>query len=155
MDSLERILDLPNVAGIKFTSTDLFKFSMLRRRRPGSSYFFGFDEIYLTGGILGADGGTGTTYNILGKLYVALDAAMRAGDLVRARELQDASQILVEALLETGVLPGMKAALRPRGVDCGLTRPPMSLRMSDDKAEALMCAVLERPEIKARLIRAQ
>ncbi|WP_198662681.1 dihydrodipicolinate synthase family protein [Primorskyibacter marinus] len=84
MDSLERILDLPNVAGVKFTSTDLFKFSMLRRRRPDSSYFFGFDEIYLTGGILGADGGTGTTYNILGKLYVALDAAMRAGDRVRA-----------------------------------------------------------------------
>lgn len=152
LDSLERILDLPNVTGIKFTSTDLFKLSMLRRRRPDSSYFFGFDEIYLTGGVLGADGGIGTTYNILGKLYVALDAALRAGDLSRAQELQDASQIFVEALLDTGVLPGMKAAFRILGIDCGKTRAPMSLRMSDAKAEAHMRAVLERPEIKAWLV---
>ena len=151
LDSLERILDLPNVTGIKFTSTDLFKFSMLRRRRPDSSYFFGFDEIYLTGGVLGADGGIGTTYNILGKLYVALDAALRKGDLARAQELQDASQIFVEALLDTGVLPGMKAAFRVMGIDCGKTRAPMTLRMSDKDAETHMRAVLERPEIKAWL----
>ncbi|MFP7570443.1 dihydrodipicolinate synthase family protein [Marivita sp. S2033] len=152
LESLERILDLPNVSGIKFTSTDLFKFSMLRRRRPDVSYFFGFDEIYLTGGVLGADGGIGTTYNILGKLYVALDKALRAGDLARAQELQDASQIFVEALLETGVLPGMKAALRVLGIDCGPTRAPMALRMSNDKAEAHMRAVLDRSEIKPWLV---
>jgi N-acetylneuraminate lyase len=152
LDSLERILDMPNVTGIKFTSTDMFKFSMLRRRRPDSSYFFGFDEIYLTGAILGADGGIGTTYNILGKLYVALDAALRAGDVPRAQDLQDASQIFVEALLDTGVLPGMKAALRVLGIDCGLTRAPMALRMTAAKAESHMRAVLERPEIKPWLV---
>ncbi|WP_281985565.1 dihydrodipicolinate synthase family protein, partial [Thalassorhabdomicrobium marinisediminis] len=138
LDSLIRILDLPNVSGIKFTSTDTFKFSMLRRRRPDSSYFFGFDEIYTTGKVLGADGGIGTTYNLLGKLYVALDAAMNDGNLRRAQELQDVSQIFVEALLETGVLPGMKIALRLQGIDCGPTRAPMALRMPDDKAEAHM-----------------
>ncbi len=147
LDALVRILDLPNVEGIKFTSTDLFKFSMLRRRRPDISYFFGFDEIYLTGGVLGADGGIGTTYNILGKLYVALDAALRGGDLARAQELQDVSQIFVEALLETGVLPGMKAAFRVLGIECGPTRAPMALRMSRDAAEAHMRAVLDRPEV--------
>lgn len=152
LESLERILDLPNVSGIKFTSTDLFKFSMLRRRRPNSSYFFGFDEIYLTGGVLGADGGIGTTFNILGKLYVAIDTALRSGNLARAQELQNASQIFVEALLETGVLPGMKTALRILGVDCGHTRAPMLLRMSEEKAEAHMRAVLERPEIKPWLV---
>lgn len=152
LDSLVRILDVPNVSGIKFTSTDMFKFSMLRRRRPDSSYFFGFDEIYLTGGVLGADGGIGTTYNVLGKLYVALDAAMRAGDLARAQELQDVSQIFVEALLDTGVLPGMKAALRILGVECGPTRAPMKLRMPQEKADAHMREVLARPEVKAWLV---
>ncbi|MCK0150109.1 dihydrodipicolinate synthase family protein [Marivita sp. S6314] len=152
LDSLVRILGFPNVSGIKFTSTDMFKFSMLRRRCPDSSYFFGFDEIYLTGGVLGADGGIGTTYNVLGKLYVALDAAMRAGDLPRAQELQDVSQIFVEALLETGVLPGMKTALRLLGIECGPTRTPMLLRMSQDKADAHMRAVLDRPEVIAWLV---
>ncbi|MCL3883176.1 dihydrodipicolinate synthase family protein [Marivita sp. GX14005] len=152
LPSLERILNFPNVSGIKFTSTDMFKFSMLRRRCPEATYFFGFDEIYTTGAVLGADGGIGTTYNILGKLYVALHAAMRQGDLPRAQELQEASQIFVEALLDTGVLPGMKAALRLRGIECGPTRAPMALRMSENDAEAQMRAVLERPEIAPWLI---
>ncbi|SMD09616.1 dihydrodipicolinate synthase family protein [Primorskyibacter flagellatus] len=39
LGSLERILDLPNVAGIKFTSTDLFKFLMLRRRRHAELFY--------------------------------------------------------------------------------------------------------------------
>jgi len=152
LEALERILDLPNVAGIKFSSVDLFKFSMLRRRRPDSSYFFGFDEVYLTGAVLGADGGIGSTYNILGKLYVALHEAVLAGDLARAQTLQDASQIFVEALLETGVLPGLKAAFRIAGVEVGLTRAPMALKMTDAKAEAHMRAVLERPEIAPWLV---
>ncbi|WP_281824496.1 dihydrodipicolinate synthase family protein [Jannaschia rubra] len=146
LDTLVRILDLPNVAGIKFTSTDLFKFSMLRRRRPDATYFFGFDEIYLAGAALGADGGIGTTYNLLGKLYVALDAAIAARDLTRAQELQDVSQIFVEALLDIGVLPGMKAAFRTIGIDCGPTRAPMALRVDD--AEDRMRAVLARDDVK-------
>lgn len=149
LETLVEILQLPGVAGIKFTSTDMFKFSMLRRRCPGKLFFFGFDEIYVTGGVLGADGGIGTTYNLLGRLYAALNGALQAGDMARARTLQDASQVFVEALLETGVLPGMKAALRVIGIDCGLTRAPMSLRIPD--GEDRMRAVLQRPEIAAWL----
>ncbi|HRY26803.1 MAG: dihydrodipicolinate synthase family protein [Geminicoccaceae bacterium] len=149
LEALLRILDLSNVAGIKFTSTDLFKLAMLRRRRPEHTYFFGFDEIYLSGAALGADGGIGTTYNLLGRLYAALDDAIRAGDLARAQELQDLSQIFVEALLETGVLPGMKAAFRAIGIDCGPTRAPMALRLAD--GDARMAAVLAQPELKAWL----
>ena len=149
LEALVRILDLPNVAGIKFTSTDLFKLSMLRRRRPEHTYFFGFDEIYLSAAVLGADGGIGTTYNLLGRLYAALDAAIRAGDLARGQELQDLSQVFVEALLETGVLPGMKAAFRAIGIDCGPTRAPMAPRVDD--GDARMAAVMEQPELKAWL----
>lgn len=149
LDVLLRILDIPNVAGIKFTSTDLFKLSMLRRRRPSHTCFFGFDEVYLGGAVLGADGGIGTTYNLLGRLYVALDSAVRDGELKLARELQELSQIFVEALLETGVLPGMKAAFRAIGIDCGPTRAPMALRVED--GEARMRAVMEEPALKAWL----
>ncbi|MFG6661101.1 dihydrodipicolinate synthase family protein [Sulfitobacter sp. 915] len=131
LDALVETLGLPNVAGIKFTSTDLFKFSMLRRRCPEKTYFFGFDEIYITGSVLGADGGIGTTYNLLGKLYVALEATLRAGDLPRAQELQDISQIFVEALLDIGVLPGMKAGFAAIGIDVGATRAPMLARTAD------------------------
>ncbi len=147
LDLLTDLLDLPNVAGIKFTSTDLFKLSMLRRRRPDRRYFFGFDEIFLGAAAFGVDGGIGTTYNIMGRLYVALDAAIRKGDLTRARELQDVSQLFVEILLQTGVLPGMKAAFRLTGLDIGPTRAPMGLAATAD-AEALLGPFLDLPEVR-------
>ncbi|WP_112323614.1 dihydrodipicolinate synthase family protein [Oceanibium sediminis] len=146
LELLVRILDLPNVAGIKFTSTDLFKMSMLRRQRPDRLYFFGFDEIFSTAGALGVDGGIGTTYNLFGRLYVAIWEAIQANDLLRARELQNISQEFVEILLQTGVLPGMKAAFGLIGIDCGPTRAPMALR-ADDPA-ALLSGFLERADVK-------
>lgn len=146
LETLVAIMALASVAGIKFTSTDMFKLSMLRRRCPDATIFFGFDEIYLTGAVLGADGGIGTTYNLLGRLYAALDAAVRSGDLPRAMALQDVSARFVEALLDTGVLPGMKAAFRAIGVDPGPTRAPMQMRASD--GEARMAALMAKPEFR-------
>lgn len=144
METLAEILALPNVAGLKFTSTDMFKLSMLRRACPDSTLFFGFDEIYLSGAALGADGGIGTTYNLLGRLYVALDRVVRAGKLTEAQRLQDISARFVEVLLTTGVLPGMKAAFRAIGIDPGPTRAPMQMRIPD--GEARMKDVMARPE---------
>lgn len=143
---LTDILDLPNVAGIKYTSTDLFKLTMLKAKRPGSTYFFGFDEIYLSAGALGVDGGIGTTYNILGRLYVALNAAVLAGDLETARRLQAVSAEFVMGLFEVGVLPGMKAALRACGVECGSTRAPLAPQIAD--ADAKMQALVSRIPIR-------
>lgn len=56
------------------------------------------------------------------------------------------SQRFVEALLEIGVLPGMKAAFRAIGVDCGPTRAPLTPKIVD--AEARMKTVLDQPEFK-------
>lgn len=143
---LVRLLDLKNVVGIKYTSTDLFKYALLRKRQPRKLFYYGFDEIYAAAGMLGTEGGIGTTYNLLGRLYVAVDQAVRAGALERARALQMISRDFVEALLETGVLPGMKAAFRVIGVDCGPTRAPMAPGVDD--AEGRMREVLARPEIR-------
>ncbi len=144
LEVLVEVLGLPNVAGIKFTSNDMFKLSMLRRARPDSTMFFGFDEIYLSGAVLGADGGIGTTYNLLGKLYVALDRAIRAGDLAQAQRLQTVSARFVEALLPIGVLPGMKAGFRAIGIEIGATRAPMAARTDD--GDARMAEIMARPE---------
>lgn len=150
LELLTALLDLPGVAGIKFTSTDLFKLTQLRMARPGSTLFFGFDEIYLSGAALGADGGIGTTYNILGRLYAAIDAAARAGDLPRAQTLQTVSAEFVAALLEVGVLPGMKACLRACGVDCGPTRLPLAPRHAD--TDSRMAELVSRPAIRDWLV---
>jgi N-acetylneuraminate lyase len=140
------LLDLPKVAGIKFTSTDFFKLAMLKRRRPEKVYFSGFDEVYLNAAVTGVDGGIGTTYNLLGKLYAALHRAVAAGDVATARDLQDVSQRFVEILIETGVIPGMKAGFRALGIDVGPTRAPMALQVAD--AEPRLAAFFALPEVK-------
>jgi N-acetylneuraminate lyase len=69
--------------------------------------------------------------------------------LTRAQELQDISQVFVEALLDIGVLPGMKAGFAAIGIDVGPTRAPMLLRGTDGAAR--MAEVMARPEISAWL----
>lgn len=136
---LSEILQLKNVAGIKFTSQDLFKFSQLKAVHPDKIFYFGFDEIYLSAGVLGADGGIGSTYNVMGKLYASLNTAINAGDLAEAQRLQEISQQFVSELLEVGVLPGIKAIMQARGIVAGPTRAPL-------------CALSEKAsEIAARM----
>ncbi|NDW54275.1 dihydrodipicolinate synthase family protein [Aliiroseovarius sp. PrR006] len=150
VELLVRILDIPNVAGLKFTSTDLFKLSMLQRSRPDKIFFFGFDEVFTGAAAMGCDGGIGTTYNVLGRLYTQLNKSVQASDLETAQQLQQTSQKFVEVLLETGVMPGVKAALRSLGVDAGYARAPLVEKVSD--AEERLSAFLSGPEVRPWLV---
>ena len=145
MDLLLRLLDLKGVAGLKFSSMDLFKFGSLRRARPGSVFYFGYDEAYAAAATIGSDGGIGTTYNLFGKLYVEIAAAIARSDVPRARALQDISQQFVEILDTVGVMPGVKAAFKLHGIDVGPSRAPMSLHGRDP--EGRLAAFLKRPEV--------
>ena len=84
--------------------------------------------MFLGPGALGCDGGIGTTYNVLGKLYVALRASLEAYNLEEARRLQAITQDYVDILITTGVLPGVKATLEILGRDVGPTRKPFQLK---------------------------
>jgi N-acetylneuraminate lyase len=63
--------------------------------------------------------------------------------------LQSLASHFVDDLLSVGVLPGMKAALRCLGVDCGPTRLPMAASVPDP--EERMHTILDREDIRAWL----
>lgn len=147
---LVKLLDLPNVAGIKFTSADLYKLSQLRYARPDKTYYFGSDEMYVSAAALEPLGGIGTTYNSLGKLYAATFDAMNTGDLETARSLQRISQEYVDVLLETGVVPGVKLTLEILGHDVGPARRPMALKT--ENARELLSHFLDRPDVRPWLV---
>ncbi len=130
-DELSAILTLSGVAGIKFSSMNLLILSQLRGRHPDKVIYFGSDETFITGAVAGADGGIGSTYNVLGKLYVALDDAMKAGDVATAQDLQTMSRNYVEVLFRLGVMPGTKLSLQHLGVDCGPCRAPFKVLSED------------------------
>ena len=125
--STERLLELmenPNIGGVKFTAQDLFQFEELRKARPDRKFFFGTDEMFLGAAAMGADGGIGSTYNLIGDIYVGIETAIASGDIETARALQNKANDLIAILLRTGVIPGLKYALNRMGVPVGDCRAP-------------------------------
>lgn len=125
-DQLLHLVNDERIGGMKYTATDLFQFAQLRRAAPEKSFYFGTDEMFLGAAAVGADGGIGSTYNLIGDVYVGIHSAVETGEIDAARRLQAKSNSLVEILLETGVMPGLKYALRRQGVPVGPCRRPFS-----------------------------
>jgi N-acetylneuraminate lyase len=75
---------------------------------------------------MGADGAIGTTYNVMGRRFVRIFDALKAGDLAGALALQSEANTVIDVLIEVGVLPGTKAMLKILGLDCGACRRPFA-----------------------------
>ena len=120
------LLEHPKIIGVKHTSQNLYQLERLKTAAPGAVIYNGFDEMFVGGVAMGADGGIGTTYNVMGELFVALYKAMLAGDLPTARELQTRANDVIDVLIDVGVFPGTKAILKGLGMDCGECRRPFS-----------------------------
>lgn len=125
----EKLLELmedERIVGVKYTATNLFQFDELRRSAPGKKFYFGTDEMFLGAAAVGCDGGIGSTYNLVGDIYLAIENAVETGDIEQARTLQYKANDLIKILLETGVVPGLKHAMNRMGVPVGPCRAPFS-----------------------------
>ncbi|MEP1208123.1 MAG: N-acetylneuraminate lyase [Rhizobiaceae bacterium] len=125
----EGLLDLlgdDRIAGVKFTAQDLFQFEELRKAAANKSFYFGTDEMFLGAAAMGTDGGIGSTYNLIGDVYVGIQKAVAEGDIDTARQLQRKANDLIAILFKTGVLPGLKHAMNRLGVPVGPCRRPFS-----------------------------
>lgn len=126
-----KLLEDDRMAGMKYTASNLFQFSQLRHAAPDKKFYFGTDEMFIGAAAAGTDGGIGSTYNLIGDVYVGISTALEAGDISKARELQAKANSLIAILFETGVLPGLKHALNRLGVPVGLCRRPFSPPSAD------------------------
>ncbi len=133
---LTELLSIPNVGGMKFTSSDFFQLERLHTAFPDKVFYNGSDEMLCSGLAAGADGGIGSTYNIMPKRILAIYNAFRAGDMPRAMKLQSEANAVIEEVLRWGVLPSCKAILRLNGRDYGVCREPF-LPLGDEALEAL------------------
>jgi N-acetylneuraminate lyase len=120
------LLEHPRIVGVKHTSQNLYQLERLKQAAPDSVIYSGFDEMFVGGLAMGADGGIGTTFNIMGRWFVQMREAVAAGDLVAARSLQSRANEVIDVLIEVGVFPGTKAMLKLLGVDCGVCRRPFA-----------------------------
>jgi N-acetylneuraminate lyase len=126
IDTYEQILELceiPNVAGLKFTDFDLFKLSSIKK--AGYVVFNGRDEVLVAGLLMGADGGIGSTYNLIAELYVEIYERAKQQQWKEARRVQDQANELISIILRFPLLPAIKTMLKWSGINCGacLGRP--------------------------------
>lgn len=116
---------IPNLSGIKFTSSNLMEYQLCRAFRDGAFDIpFGFDEIMLSALALGATGAVGSSFNFAAPIYLRVMKAFAAGDLKTAREEQLRSVRLIELLASRGYMGAAKATMKMLGVDVGPARLP-------------------------------
>ena len=130
--------EIPTLRGIKYTTYDSMTMQECIAYRGGYyDILHGHDETILTGLMLGATGGVGTSYSVTGELYNKLLDTFWAGDLAGAVKLQEKAVEFIRVLIkyENSVV-GIKAILQVMGVDCGPVRLPMR-NLTPDRMKAL------------------
>jgi N-acetylneuraminate lyase len=117
LDQMLELCAIPNVVGLKFTDSDMFRLWSLRR--SGAVIFNGSDEMLVAGLVMGANGGIGSIYNLLPASFAALYRHAVAGDWNAARAVQDRINEFIAVILRFPVNPAVKVVLRFTGIDCG------------------------------------
>ena len=133
---LKEMLKNPNVVGVKNSSMpvqdiQMFKDEGTRGGRP-FVVFNGPDEQFISGLMMGADGGIGGTYGVMPELFVKLWELFHAGKLVEARQLQYDVDNIIYALCATkcNMYASIKEALRRRSVRLSRPTPRVTTRPS-------------------------
>lgn len=131
-DQILELCGISNVAGLKFTDSDLFRMWVLRR--SGAAVFYGTDEMLVAGLIMGANGGIGSIYNLLPERFVELYGHAVSGSWQEARAVQEQINEVVEAILHYPVHAAVKTVLRWRGLDCGDCLAPRRRLAAEEEA---------------------
>ena len=132
-ETMDVLLDIPEVVGIKEGAWEVDAYDALRRRvkakRPDVAVCASGDEHLLACYVHGSDGSLVSLAVLMPDAIVALDAAIRAGDLTAGRALHEQLEPLAEAIY--GAPPGGRATARLKFclaemgvIPCPALRPP-------------------------------
>lgn len=131
LELVESMLDNPKLVGIKHTSQNLFDLHTFKHLKKPLTVLNGFDEMLLGGLALGADGGIGSTYNVIGPYIKGIYDSFLAGKMKEAQAFQDKANKVIRDIIPYGVMPMEKQILTCLGITYGECRKPF-LPVSDD-----------------------
>ena len=125
--TMERIAEIPNIAGIKEACGNMDQICETARRIRGKcDLYSGDDNLNLPILAIGGAGLISVSSNILPKETKQLYLLVEAGKLQEANELQDAMLPVIDQLFtEVNPIPA-KAAANMLGMDAGLPRGPLT-----------------------------
>lgn len=126
--SLQTILDLAeveNIIGVKDSSGNLSRTADILRERPaGFAVVMGLDTLIFPALVLGADGAIASTGNVAPHVVAGIYEAVKAGDLAKGLELQNALAPLRNLVNHATFPVVLKEALRMTGVEAGYCFAP-------------------------------
>lgn len=135
-DNFNELLNLKNVAGVKYSSPDLFMLERLISRNPDKTFLFGVDEFLMAATTLGIDGGIGSTYNLMGKDAKRIFELTKGNKIQEAKELTSKYNILLKKMLDAGIYQSLKQSVAyAAGVGETYCRMPMG--QIDDNARTV------------------
>ena len=129
---------IPNFAGIKYTFESLYEYNRCLRYKDGKyDMLHGQDETILPCLAMGgAKGGIGGTTNYNGKVLTGIIDAWNAGDLDKARELQNFAQDVIDVICHFRVnIGGGKRIMKLIGLDLGKNRVPFQNMTDEEEAQ--------------------
>ena len=99
--------------------------------------FNGPDEQFVSGRVIGADGGIGGTYAVMPELYLAMNDHINKGEIKEAQAIQyDADRIIYKMCEAHGNLYAVQKEILRRmyGLELGGVREPMPGLIPEDEA---------------------
>lgn len=115
-----------NIVGLKDSSGNIPALTEIMRLVPADfQVMTGNAPSFLAALALGAVGGILAVANVAAESYRELMAAFGAGDVATARALQTRLNPLALAVTARFGVPGLKAAMRLRGIEAGYPRAPL------------------------------
>lgn len=138
---LREMLKNPNCIGVKNSSMPIQDIEMWRDE--GAIVFNGPDEQLLSGLCAGAIGGIGGTYAVMPELYIAIYRLFNAGEIEKARVIQDECCHIIYKLCsgKANLYAAMKETIRLMGgPDVGGVRAPLYDMTPEDEHISVECA---------------
>jgi 4-hydroxy-tetrahydrodipicolinate synthase len=142
LDAIEKLCQVPGVAGVKWACPTPLKLAeAIRRCDPEIVWVDGLAEPWAPPFFaVGARGFTSGLINVWPEHSVAIHAALEKGDYALARKLIDVmagfEELRAEEQNGTNVTV-VKAALQLLGEDCGATRPPSAWPLTESQLAKL------------------
>ncbi|QAB25716.1 N-acetylneuraminate lyase [Lactiplantibacillus plantarum] len=125
-DQFAELFENPKIIGIKYTNADFYLLERVRNAFPDKLILSGFDEMLLPALALNVDGCIGSTYNLNAPRVREEMDAFEAGDIDKARQLQNISNDMITDLIANDIYPTLKLVMKHMGVDAGCVKKPMS-----------------------------
>ena len=141
IDNIKEFLNDERIIGVKHTSNDYFALEQFKTAFPGKVMYNGYDEMFLAGLSMGADGAIGSTFNFMAEKFIKIRQLFLQNDVEGAQKIQREANAIIQALCKVGVMQGEKAVLDALGFDFGSARAPFE-PLTEEQKKGLLDVVL-------------